>query len=255
MESMRLANGLDVYHLDAGQTEFAFREIFLDRCYLQHGIQLHGGDVVWDVGANIGLASLFFSMEQPNVTVFAFEPAPATFEVLRANFERSDIRGRAHPYGLFSSETAKPFRYYPRSSAMSGIAADAEHDARVTRTYLRNSGLTEEDARFVVESRFESAMLECQFTTLSAVVRETAVDVISLLKVDVENAEMQVLAGINDADWRRIQQIVMEVHRDESLRAVGNALVARGFQVTVEQDSLLHGTEMTMLFARRDMRS
>ena len=35
---------------------------------------------------------------------------------------------------------------------------------------------------------------------------------IDLLKIDVEKGELEVLNGIEDADWPRIHQIVMEVH-------------------------------------------
>ena len=48
--------------------------------------------------------------------------------------------------------------------------------------------------------------------SMSDVLRETGIDNISLLKVDVEGSEMDVLAGIAKDDWAKIRQIVMEIH-------------------------------------------
>jgi hypothetical protein len=41
---------------------------------------------------------------------------------------------------------------------------------------------------------------------------ETAVSHIQLLKIDVQKSEHDVLLGIEEADWPKIEQIVIEVH-------------------------------------------
>ncbi|MFC7556536.1 hypothetical protein ACFQU7_36385, partial [Pseudoroseomonas wenyumeiae] len=71
----RLPNGLRVAELNGNETSFLFREIFEDRCYLRHGLTLRPGDVVFDVGANIGLFSLFAAEETDRARIHAFEPA------------------------------------------------------------------------------------------------------------------------------------------------------------------------------------
>lgn len=96
--------------------------------------------------------------------------------------------------------------------------------------------------------------VECELTTLSAALREHGIDAVDLVKVDVEGAEEAVLAGIEDADWPRLRQLVLEVHdvdgRPERLRRL---LEARGFDVTVEQDDweLLRLQGIRMIYARR----
>ena len=44
----------------------------------------------------------------------------------------------------------------------------------------------------------------CQLKTLSEVIRESQVERIDLLKVDVEKSELDVLAGIDEDDWPKI---------------------------------------------------
>ncbi|HEX6431513.1 MAG TPA: hypothetical protein VF008_27670, partial [Niastella sp.] len=54
--------------------------------YLQHGISLSSGDTVFDVGANIGIFSLWLHLQQNDqLTIYAFEPISPIAEVLTKN--------------------------------------------------------------------------------------------------------------------------------------------------------------------------
>ena len=92
---VRLPDGrpFDVYS-DA-ETNAIYREVFVDREYLQHGIEICPGNCVFDVGANIGLFSLFAHGQAAGVRLHAFEPAPPLFGVLRRNAERYISAGAA----------------------------------------------------------------------------------------------------------------------------------------------------------------
>ena len=85
MRRLTLADGLELFSLNADETRFVHNEVFGARCYLQHGIELRDGDCVFDVGANIGMATIFFRRERRDVRIFAFEPSPAACECLRGN--------------------------------------------------------------------------------------------------------------------------------------------------------------------------
>ena len=75
---------------------------------------------------------------------------------------------------------------------------------------------------------------------------------IDLLKIDVEGAELDVLRGIDTADWPHLRQIVLEVEDlDGTLRRVRDALMSRGFQIEVDQDPYLRGTPYHYVYARR----
>src|SRR5439155_465432 len=56
-----LPNGMPIIHRNPSETGFVFREIFEEHSYLRHGVTLKPGDCVFDVGANIGLFTLFAS--------------------------------------------------------------------------------------------------------------------------------------------------------------------------------------------------
>jgi FkbM family methyltransferase len=55
--------------------------------------EIHDGDVVLDIGANIGYFSLIFStLVGENGRVYAFEPDPNNFKILKKNIEINNIK-------------------------------------------------------------------------------------------------------------------------------------------------------------------
>ena len=67
-----LTNRMAVVHQNRSETDYLYHEIFENRLYLRHGIRLPSRGCVFDVGANIGLFTLFVSRLCPNVRVHSF---------------------------------------------------------------------------------------------------------------------------------------------------------------------------------------
>ncbi len=197
MRQLRLPDGLEVFSLNADETRFVHGEVFGARCYLQHGIELRDGDCVFDVGANIGMASIFFSKERRDIRIFAFEPSPAAYECLKANLELHGKPNRAHvrtfECGLSREPGIAEFTFYPGNSVMSGFHADLEKDRAATRTFMVNSGFAPRHAELFLGSKFKQVTFPCRLRTLSEIIDEESVTRIDLLKVDVEKSERDVL--------------------------------------------------------------
>jgi 31-O-methyltransferase len=240
-----------VTHPDPSQLFFQVAEIAGGQTYLRHGIEVGSGDVVLDVGANVGVAAVFFAELCGAGAVHSFEPVAPVCELLRAN-----VAGQpacvVHPFGLSDRAGTAPITYYPGACAMSGLYADPVRDRELVHTVLINHGLTEEQAQASLGDRYRPRVLMCELRTLSAVLSEQGIERVDLLKIDVERAELDVLAGIAEHDWQRIAQLVIEVH-DEHGRAAALAarLTARGFAVVLEQEEPMRGTSVRMLYARR----
>ena len=96
---------MNIAHHGSFQTSVIFKEVFEDEVYLKHGITLDDGAVVFDVGANIGLFTLFANRKCPTAQIYAFEPLPPNFELLRANVARHEIEAHLFNYGLSESST------------------------------------------------------------------------------------------------------------------------------------------------------
>lgn len=64
------------------------------------------GEVFWDIGANIGVYTLYAAL-RPGVGVFAFEPGAASFAALVRNLELNGMGDRVQAYCLAFDETTR----------------------------------------------------------------------------------------------------------------------------------------------------
>jgi FkbM family methyltransferase len=248
----RLPNGMRVAHVNPGETGLLYRRIFSDQGYMRHGVTLHPGDTVVDVGANIGIASLFFSQLCSDIVIYAFEPAPIPFAALAENMRLHRIRGECRQLALGKSTGVCNFTYYPKTTVMSGMYADVAEDSALTERFLRKSGFNEEDTAEILAEKYERQLFAADVSTLSREAAALGIRSIDLLKLDVEKSELQVLQGVADEDWPRLKQIVAEVHDIAGgLDQFTGLLRSRGFRVVAEQEEQLKGTEIYAVFATR----
>ncbi|MCA1568669.1 MAG: amino acid adenylation domain-containing protein [Acidobacteria bacterium] len=266
-ERHRLPNGLRVAHLGRAEADYLYQEIFGAEVYFKHGIELPRDACVFDVGANIGLFTLFISSHYPDARVYAFEPLEPIFETLRINTAAYALRATLFQFGLAEAKQTSAFTYYPNSSAHSGVkdSASARDEEEVTRRFLHNqrdagvngAGELAEVADELLRGRFVSEEHACALERLSDVIRREHVERIDLLKVDVQQAELRVLRGIEREDWARIMQVAMEVHdapgraSEGRLAEITALLAEQGFDVVAEQDRWLKGTDRHNVYAVR----
>ena len=243
-DSFRLPNGLDVAHLTSPQTHAIYREIYTDDVYRRHGVVLEDGATVFDVGANIGLFTLFVHQHCKDPRVFAFEPIPTTFDVLSTNVELFDLGVERFNIGISDREETVPFTFYPEMAGLSGRFSEGDREA--TSSIIRNwvervsaerdvSRVENREIDSVVEEYLKAETFDCRVRPLSSVIAEHGIEAIDLLKVDVEGAELQVLAGIAAEDWPKIRQVVLEIHSKELLEKATAMLEARGFELVADE--------------------
>ncbi|SES02923.1 methyltransferase, FkbM family/amino acid adenylation domain-containing protein [Streptomyces sp. yr375] len=236
-----LAPRLPVCVHQESEARFMFREIFEDEVYVQQGVTVPDGGCVLDVGANIGLFTLFVGLQAPDVRVYACEPVPEVFDVLRRNVNLHGVDAVLLPYALADEpRESADFTYYPGVSIISGRYASTAADGAVLSDYLRGELATGGEADTgvgdavgdLVEDRLRARRLTVPVRTASQIIDEEDIDRVSLLKIDAERSELDVLAGIEDRHWALIDQVCLEVHdsdgRPDRVRAL---LTAQGFEV------------------------
>src|ERR1051325_1925858 len=246
----RLPNMMEIAHLNKNETDLLYKEIFEDEGYLRHGVTLADGDCVFDVGANIGLFTLFVHQRCGGARVFAFEPSPPTFAVLKTNVEMHAPNARPYQCAVSDKPGMAEFTFYPKISASSGLYANVAEDAGVTRAFIENQSGLGRYADELLEGRFEAVRYECWLRTLSEVIAEEGVERIDLLKVDVEKSELDVLRGLSAKDWTKVRQVVLEVHDTGGrLEAVTSLLNQHGFEVAVDQHLMFGHTGLYNVYA------
>ena len=253
-----LPNGLEVVYQSKVEADYFYRDIFEKHVDVKNGISIEPGDCVFDVGANIGLFTLFMHTRFKDVETYSFEPAPPLFEILKANTTLQAPRANLFNYGLSNAEKTSKFTFYPNSSGMSSFYADVDEEKDVLRSIMVNQtekgmagmGQLMRYADELLEERLISEIYDCRLTTLSVFLRERNIKKIDMLKIDVQKSELDVLQGVEDADWERIRQIVIEVHDfDDRLNCIARLLRDRGFGLVIEQDDLYEGSIMYNVYA------
>ena len=262
----RLRNGLEIAHLNQYETDYVYNEIFVDLAYQKHGISIQDGDCIVDIGANIGLFSLWAKHQAIDTTIYAFEPSPPVFALLKTNMTLYGKDVHVFNCGISNRQKEATFTFYEKSSVFSSFDADAKEDRAAIRAVVQNmvrnkvatngvaaeaewEGLVDE----LMKDRLNSRSFTCQLYSLSDVIQENSIKQIDLLKLDAEKSELDVLNGIRQEDWPKIKQIVMEVHDREGpiIQRVTEILAAQGFEFEIEEEHFLQRSGLYNIFAVR----
>lgn len=151
--------------------------------------------VCFDVGANIGSFSVILGKHLPTCQIHAFEPAPNTFAILRANIARNQL-AHVQAHQLAVSEAAGTVRF--------------SNDPSISQ---RN--------RIVTAGEDRASGCEVPATSLDDFCRARGIGEIGFVKVDCEGVEPLVLRGaVGLLRDKRIKALLVEVC-PRNLRAFG----------------------------------
>lgn len=156
--------------------------------------------VVWDIGMNVGFASLYFATMESVVAVRSFEPFSPTFKAAQCNL-------------ALNPERAKKIKAYPF-----GISAT---DGQFTAKYaneLKGHASLDEDSRDDTGAAMESAKLE-QVRVVGAAmaldrIRSEFPGIEILAKIDCEGSEYVIIESLsNSGKLRMLRALIIEWHK------------------------------------------
>lgn len=148
---------------------------------------------VVDIGANVGVFSLYIKSQFPNATIHAYEPLPALYELLTKNTQGfSDIH--CYPFGLSDKDQQCNIYFTPNNSGETSIK--------------RRTDFYETISIKEAKSSFE----------------ESGINHIDVLKIDTEGCECEIIESllyiIDD-----IKIILVEYHSESDRRRIDQLLI------------------------------
>jgi len=155
--------------------------------------------VIIDAGANIGLSAIYFASRFPNARIFAIEPNPANFALLKANTARE-----------------------PRIEAIQACVTPLPKQ----RVFIETSG-----PAWGFKTNTAQRGVEVRGLSIAELMEDHALAGVDLLKIDIEGAEREVFA--EGAFLAHVEAIVAELHGGYDLNAFRRDLTASGHTARV----------------------
>ncbi len=184
----------DVWLRTVGGDLFVFYEVFLDGEYALPDWKGRTGLRIVDLGANVGVTSLYYHHAFPSSEFFCVEPHPANLQVLEKNLK--DVRARI----------------------LRGAAGG-------TRGRMNFDG----DAAAWGGSLKDGGTLQVEVYSLANVLEAAGFPEVDLLKVDIEGAEKDLFKDAGAL--QRVKRIVIELHEGYTHDHLRGDLEPHGFRV------------------------
>ncbi|MDR1457870.1 MAG: FkbM family methyltransferase [Puniceicoccales bacterium] len=161
------------------------------------------GDVVIDIGGNIGMISIFLAKKFPFLKIYAFEPVKENFENFKRNIKLNKI-----PDGVITVENL-------------AVTKDARTvNLNINMTNSGGSGLCVEKE----VGSFQS--WDVQSVTLEDIFEKFAIKSCKLLKIDCEGSEYEILYNTDKDILKKCEHMRGEFHEDSYIRNQGHSIAA-----------------------------
>lgn len=178
---------------------YLVQEIVENDCYGVRNMTLNPGDVVVDVGANVGLFTMYAALKWPGVKVVAVEPMPSTFGMLWTNVCHHGLQDRVT---LINRAVAPLPGKVQLAMSMAGSAC--------------GSAFTRQTADREAHWRFEAETI-----SLDQIFEQHVPGRCALLKMDCEGAEHATLMSTRVLD--RVDRLRAELHDNATIAAAGHS--------------------------------
>jgi len=194
-------------------------EVFFNKIYEKDYVKVEVGDVIVDVGANLGLFSLYAQSFHPK-KIFAFEPIKSTFDYLTHNLQ--DYNNAVLINKAIGSVNKESLINIEKNSGQS--------------TLVDNQNITDSNpigTEMVIT------------TTFNDFIHEYSVSYIDFLKIDCEGGELDLFTTIDKKFLKNsIKKIALEYHTSYIKDIVLDILKSNSFKI--EQET---GDKIGMIYA------
>ncbi len=200
-------------------------EVFYERLYDRDYVKVEKGDVVLDIGANLGMFSVYAQNFHPS-RVVAVEPGPEEFPLLVKNLKNFD-NAESYDYAV-SKETGK-VRFSSTDEGVSNHIAEGNFDVLQYGNHVYQT-------------------VEVDSININDLIKEAKLDKIDYLKIDCEGAELDIFETIDKNYLRNsVRKIAVEYHTLKIKERLLRIILSEGYNLE-NLETLSESQEVGMLY-------
>ena len=187
----------------------ALANVWIIEEYNKINFEINNNDIVIDVGAHIGLFSLYASQFCSKGTIYSFEPIKENYELLLANVQLNNLQ-QVHIFNLAVSKYNIPIKLYINDD-------DAGH-----------SIFSQSSQNIMVDS-----------ISLQKIFDDNKIEHCNFLKLDCEGAEYEIIKNLPLAYFEKIDKMIIEYHMADShpefLIELKEILLGQNFEIETKK--------------------
>jgi FkbM family methyltransferase len=204
-------NSIKLY-IETSEEFFILKEVFVEKDY---NLLSNEKFVVFDIGMNIGISSLFFGLKENVDKIYSFEPVTATynqalynFELNKANFNKVE----AFNFGLGGCTRVEKVLYNSEAKGNCGIRLESS----------------------LVIDRDNAEEIEITIKNISEILPDLLAkhtEQKKVLKIDCEGAEYEIVQKLHDANLLKDIDVLLIEWHDKGAKILENLLIENNFRV------------------------
>jgi FkbM family methyltransferase len=148
-------------------------------------IDFEDGDVVIDIGGNVGCVSIYLAKKYPNIKIYSYEAHPVNYECLLENIRLNDVNN------------VIPFNYAVLNQSGSKVNITLD---------LGNTG----SSSLYVNNEVNS--FDVETISFDDIIETNNIEKIKLLKIDCEGAEYEIIEASQKLKEIEIENFSAEIH-------------------------------------------
>lgn len=160
----------------------AFANVWLLEEYKERGFEINNEDTIIDIGGHVGLFSMYASIKCKSGKIFTYEPIKENFQLMKENIQLNKLTN-INIFNLgVSDKNGKKKIFLNKDS--SGHSFYAKTDQ----------------------------WIEINTISLNDIFKTNNIEKCHFLKLDCEGAEFEILEGLNEQYFEKIEKLCLEYH-------------------------------------------
>lgn len=185
-----------------------FYEIFWKETYKDHlSFLIKNPEIIIDLGAHIGMTSIYLSLKYPNAKIYSIEASKENFKILKANTKS------------FANITCLNAAAHFEDGTLNFGGDELSYNQKITETGIPTKALS-----------------------IQNMMKTYDIKNISLLKIDIEGAEKELLST-NNMWLKQVDNIVIEIHPPYHVENLKNDIEPYHFSIKSQRKDVLFASK------------